>query len=278
MRTQSIDTAEWIERVMIHGHRHFSFPQRFLRVRSLTGSMCAMRPNGTLPRSEALLMHYDLTYCGDDAAAETPPFDIEPPLLAVTHLAESLGHPVAVTGGVACCLYGFPRMVHDVDVLLTPTAAETLYQHLATTWMPLPPTATTWSLIDPATLVKVDLMTTHGRIPIEPLIARGQPTLVTDEGETITVLAAEDVLLTRLAWYQDQGTHPDDQWNDLMGVVKIHAPLLDRSYLRTQAHLFDMDDVLDQVLDDCDEGDRAHVPSDGSTDHHSDPDTYRGSL
>ena len=278
MRTQSRDTAEWIERVMVHGHQRFSSPQRFSRVRSLTGSMCAMRPNGTLPRADALLLHYDLMYRGADAAAETPPFDIEPPLLAVTHLAEALGYPVVVTGGVACCLYGFPRMVHDVDVLLTPTAAEALYQHLAAAWMPLPPLPTTWSLIDPATLVKVDLMTTHGRIPIAPLIARRQPTLVTDAGETIAVLSAEDVLLTRLAWYQDQGTHPDDQWNDLMGVVKIHAPLLDRSYLHTQAHRFDLDDVLNQVLDDCDEGDHAHVPPDGSTDHYSDADAPRRSV
>jgi hypothetical protein len=278
MRTQSIDTAEWIEREMIQGHRRFSFPQRFFRVRSLTGSMCAMRPNGTLPRSEALLMHYDLPYLGDDAAAETPPFDIEPTLFAVTHLADSLGHPIALTGSLACCLYGFPRMVHDIDVLLTPMGAEALYRHLATSWMPLPPTSTTWSLIDPATLVKVDLMTTHGRIPIAPLIAQQHPICVTDGGEMIAVLTAEDVLLTRLAWYQEQGTHPDDQWNDLMGVVKIHAPLLDRSSLRIHAHTFDLDDILDQLLADCDEGDLAHVFPHGSTDHHSNPDTHLGSL
>ena len=269
MRTQSRDTAEWIERRMIQGHQRFSSSHRFFRVRSLTGSLCAMRPNGTLPRAEALLMHYDLPYLGDDAVSETPPFDIEPTLLTVTHVAASLGHPVVVTGGVACCLYGFPRMVHDVDVLLAPTAAEALYQHLAASWIPLPPTLSTWSLIDPATLVKVDLMTTHGRMPIEPLIARHQPTLVTDEGEIIDVLSAEDVLLTRLAWYQEQGTHPDDQWNDLMGVVKIHAPLLDHSSLRTQAHRFTLDALLDQLLDDCDEGDAPDVSAHGPTRHHS---------
>jgi hypothetical protein len=278
MRTQSMDTSEAIERVMIQGHRRFSSIQRFSRVRSLTGSIYAMRSSDMYSRADALRQHYGIIFTGDTAATEAPPFDIQPTLLTVTHLAESLGATVVLTGGVACCLYGFPRTVRDVDLIMTPTTATTLYQQLAASWLPLPPTPTQWSLIDPSTLVKVDLMTAQGQIPIDPLIARRQPMPITDESEGITVLSAEDVLLTRLAWYQDQGTSPDDQWNDLMGVVKIHAPLLDRPALRAQARVFHLERILDQLLDECDEGECVHGESHGYPDGHCAPDSRAGSL
>jgi hypothetical protein len=268
MRTQSQDTSEAIERVMIHGHRQFTSIQRFQRVRSLTGSIHAMRSTDQLSRADVLCQQYGLTWTGDQAAFEAPPFDIQPTLLAVAHLAKSLGDSAVLTGSIACCLYGFPRTVRDVDVLMTPSTAASIYQQLATSWLPLSSSVACRSLVDPATLVKVDLMTTQGRVPIDPLIVRHQPVLIDTEA-TINVLSAEDVLLTRLAWYQDQGTFPDDQWNDLMGIVKIHAPLLDHPYLRTQASIFHGESILDQLLADCDEGERTDVESHEYTDHHS---------
>jgi hypothetical protein len=277
MRTQSMDTSEAVERVMIHGHRRFSAIQRFNRVRSLTGSISAMRSTGTLSQGEALRQQYGMIVIGAAAVREAPPFDIHSTLLTVTQLAESLGHVAVLTGGIACCLYGFPRTVRDIDVLMTPASAEEIFEHLATSWLPLSSSHACRSLIDPSTLIKVDLMTTQGRIALDPLLARRQSIPFSDAGDTVSMLSAEDVLLTRLAWYQDQDTSPDDQWNDLMGIVKIHAPLLDRLYVRAQAHVYHLDSLLDQLLEECDEGDLMHE-SDGYTDHHSAFGTRAGSL
>jgi hypothetical protein len=37
-----------------------------------------------------------------------------------------------------------------------------------------------------------------------------------------------------MQWYRATGSCADDQWNDLMGVVKVQAPALDAAYLRAR--------------------------------------------
>jgi len=277
MRTQSRDTSEIIERVMIHGHRQFSSIQRFQHVRSLTGSISAMRSTDHFSRADALRQRYGMNWTGDQSVAEAPPFDIQSTLFTVMHLADDLRATIVLTGSVACCLYGFPRMVHDIDVVMTASTAASISQQLMTSWLPLSCSSTQWSLVDPSTLVKVDLMTTHGRIPTDLLIDRRRSLQITDD-EAITVLSAEDVVLTRLAWYHDQGTFPDDQWNDLMGVVKVHTPFLDQLYLRTQAKVLHIEPILDQLLTDCDEGDLLHGESYGYANRRSSLESRAGSL
>ena len=55
----------------------------------------------------------------------------------------------------------------------------------------------------------------------------------------------------RLEWYRDSGTTADDQWNDILGVMKVQAPTLDITYLRLSAPLLGVTDLLEKALNDA---------------------------
>ena len=277
MRTQSQDTSEVIERMMIEGHRRFSSIERFQRIRALTGSIATMHASSLSSRADLLRQRYGLSWMEDSSTPKIPAFDIQPTLHSITSYAHECQVSVALTGGIACCLYGFPRTIRDIDFLMESSTAELLFQRFSQIWIPISCNSLVWSVIDPMTLVKVDFMTTHGQIPCPSLLARRQRFMI-DEEEFLDVLSAEDVILTRLAWYHQQGTSPDDQWNDLMGIVKIHAPFLDRLYLHVHAHQLHCERLLDQLFSDCDERIVSHAESNGYSNHHWHLESNIGSL
>jgi hypothetical protein len=55
----------------------------------------------------------------------------------------------------------------------------------------------------------------------------------------------------RLEWYRDRGSTADDQWNDILGVLKVQAPTLDLKYLRFVAQTLNISDLLEQGLIDA---------------------------
>ena len=54
----------------------------------------------------------------------------------------------------------------------------------------------------------------------------------------------------RLEWYQDCGATADDQWNDILGVLKVQAPTMDLTYLRHVAPTLNVSGLLEQALID----------------------------
>jgi hypothetical protein len=59
----------------------------------------------------------------------------------------------------------------------------------------------------------------------------------------------EDTILAKLQWYRDGGGVSDRQWNDVLGVLKVQGPALDRAYLREWASQLDLTDLLQQAMD-----------------------------
>ena len=81
---------------------------------------------------------------------------------------------------------------------------------------------------------------------------------VSADGQTkLYVASAEDTVLAKLRWYRETGGASDRQWNDVLGVLKVQGPTLDRAYLREWAVELKLTDLLDRALDD------AGLPPDG---------------
>jgi hypothetical protein len=61
----------------------------------------------------------------------------------------------------------------------------------------------------------------------------------------------EDVILTYLIWYHQSENHRDDQWNDLLGILKVQAPTLNLVYLSQQAETLKIGDLFALALIDA---------------------------
>jgi hypothetical protein len=53
-----------------------------------------------------------------------------------------------------------------------------------------------------------------------------------------------------LKWYRDCEATSDNQWNDILGVLKVQAPTLDLKYLCQVAYTLNISGLLEQALID----------------------------
>ena len=59
---------------------------------------------------------------------------------------------------------------------------------------------------------------------------------------------AEDTLLAKLAWYRQGNEISERQWRDVLGILRVAGPAMDRTYLRRWAEDIGVADLLDRAL------------------------------
>jgi hypothetical protein len=65
----------------------------------------------------------------------------------------------------------------------------------------------------------------------------------------------EDILLQKLRWYGRGGETSERQWRDILGIIRVQAQRLDREYLRVNAPVLGVADLLARALREAtDEG------------------------
>jgi hypothetical protein len=158
----------------------------------------------------------------------------------------------AVTGSWASTTYGTPRTTHDLDLVVAidaeqvgrlaeafpaPFYADTAWMRAATA------ERTFFNIIDPASGLKADfwLLQTE-TYPQSQFARRRRQQLL---GHDVWMLAPEDVILSKLLWYQ--ASESDTQLRDCVGIWKAQREALDLAYLRRWAHRLKLDDLLTQV-------------------------------
>ncbi len=73
-----------------------------------------------------------------------------------------------------------------------------------------------------------------------------------DPPRDVWIASAEDVILRKLLWYRMGREVSDRQWCDVLGVLKVQGPGVDRAYLRTWARPLEVADLLERVLLEAD--------------------------
>ena len=58
----------------------------------------------------------------------------------------------------------------------------------------------------------------------------------------------EDILLQKLRWCRKGGEISDRQWRDILGIVRVQGPHLDRDYLTNNAPVLGVSDLLMRAL------------------------------
>lgn len=174
----------------------------------------------------------------------------------VTAVFDGLGVPYVIGGSLAGIVHGLGRMTMDADIVadLSPDHAAALTAALGEAFY-VPDAATlrgaierrgSFNLIHLATMFKVDVFLPQGRPFDQQQMARriGQPV----GGETLWLLSAEDVILSKLAWFRAGGEASERQWRDVLGVVVTQGAALDVAYLRRWAGALGVGDLLARAL------------------------------
>jgi hypothetical protein len=277
MRTQSIDTSPEVKRLQVVRIRSFSPARKFASVRSWTHTLTsanlhAMRSGTTKPNERDIAVRFVTREYGRaldtdfQAAMEQQPgwtiqeHDLQVAMIPVIEALERLDLRYYLSGSIASSVYGLPRGAQDIDVVADIQAEHVspLVKHLRGAYIVNEQACydaiaqrSAFSLLHLSSLVKVDVMLPRGT-PFDTLVSQRAQQLSLIEGyQPIRIASPEDVALMRLAWYRDCGAADDDQWDDILGVLKVQAPTLDLMYLRHVAQTLNISDLLEQALVDA---------------------------
>ena len=93
-------------------------------------------------------------------------------------------------------------------------------------------------------LTKVDLFGV-GPSPFDQIeFVRRKPAAVRATGETLILKTPEDTVIRKLLWYRDGGEVSEKQWRDIVEVLLVSGPLMDRAYLTSWVNRLGLSDLL----------------------------------
>lgn len=186
----------------------------------------------------------------------TVPVDPIAIALVVTRALDALGIIHTIGGSIASSIAGEPRSTLDIDVVadLRESDVPPLVAALSTDFyvddqalQRAVRERSSANVIHHATQLKVDIFVAGGT-PLDEQQLRRRQAVEVGEGRTLHVHPPEDILLQKLRWYLKGGAASDRQWRDVLGIIRVQAQQLDRDYLRVNAPVLDVTDLLARAL------------------------------
>lgn len=183
-------------------------------------------------------------------------------MLPVVEAFEQLGIVYYVGGAVAVLAHGIYRATADADIVadlrmehVRPlvTLLQNRYYIDADMIRDAIRHRSEFNVIHLQTMSKVDVFIQKTHPFYQQVLRRIQPqTLPEDENKRLFYLESpEDLILSKLEWYNMGGGISDRQWNDILGVLKVQGNALDFAYLRRWAKELGVTEQLARALDDA---------------------------
>lgn len=178
-------------------------------------------------------------------------------LQEVVAVLSRLEIPYALGGSWASSFYGKPRLTHDADVTVEPFSGKEAafcssfgeYYYVS---LPAVQDAirhrSSFNVIHFDSGFKVDLFVRKLRPFDASLMARRRAfDMPNTNGQTLTFVSAEDVILLKFEWYRLGGGSSERQWQDILGVFQVQAGRLDQAYLARWAADLGVSDLLQRA-------------------------------
>jgi hypothetical protein len=177
-------------------------------------------------------------------------------LRIVVEKLDSLAIPYAITGSMACVVYGEPRQTHDIDIVIrlgfervralcsafpepefyvSLEAAQDAVRHCSQ-----------FNVIHESGL-KVDFIVA-GRSPFDRLRLQNarRIRIGPDPGGQPSFASPEDVILKKMLFYREGQS--DKHMRDIAGILKVMGDNLDRNYITQWANDLDVADIWQAIV------------------------------
>ncbi len=185
---------------------------------------------------------------------------------------EQLSIPYVVGGSIASSTHGEPRATRDIDVLvaLDEEAIAPLVAALgadfyvdAASVHEARRLGRSFNVIHLHFFQKIDVFVAGDDLLDREQLARRVVARPEPETRPVFVTSPELIVLRKLDWYRRGGEASARQWRDVLGVLKVQGPRLDRAYVRRMARELGLADTLELALAESGvEGSGGRRPSD----------------
>lgn len=187
--------------------------------------------------------------------------DIIAALEMVTGCFEDLSIVYYIGGSVASSAYGLARATMDVDLAariemghvdrLVKTLKVNYYINAQMIEDAIDRGAS-FNLIHLETMIKIDIFVVKDQpYDLKALARRRADTLDEDSSHLFYMSSPEDIILNKLQWYRSGGEISQQQWKDILGVLKVQGDKLDLEYLKSWASKLNLSDLLNRSFDDA---------------------------
>jgi hypothetical protein len=182
-------------------------------------------------------------------------------LQLVTEKLERLDLPYMVAGSFASTIYGEPRYTQDADIVVqltclsidgvTKAFSSDFYIDRGQVERAIQ-SCSSFNIIHLDSAFKVDLFTVgRGGFEEQALNRRGRKTLDSESQYAPFVQTPEDTVLAKLLWFQQGGRVSDQQWRDVLGILKVQEGMLDITFLQKWAGELRVADLLEEAFRDA---------------------------
>jgi hypothetical protein len=181
-------------------------------------------------------------------------------LLATIEL-EALEIPYFIGGSLASAIHGTIRSTMDADLVvdLRIEHLQELYTRLeGAFFMDLPAIVnafqrnSSFNLIHKDTMFRIDIFPLGGH-PFEQnqMVRRVQQSVGDHPDDRAYFTTAEDIILAKLTWFRMGGEISEQQWRDVLGVIRVQDDALDQDYLHLWADRLGLLDLLERALSEA---------------------------
>lgn len=177
--------------------------------------------------------------------------------LVVIPVLESLGIDYFIGGSVASGIWGELRYTQDLDLIADIQPHH--LQDLVTAFSPrfyvseiaiqeAIDRRQSFNLIDNNTGWKIDIFVLALDLFHQNQFQRRQILTVDEQNHTLWFSSAEDMILQKIIWYHLSQNQSEQQWRDILGILKLQNNRLDRIYLDHWAEVLNVSPDLKKAL------------------------------
>ena len=113
--------------------------------------------------------------------------------------------------------------------------------------------ASSFNLIHLETMMKIDIFIYKEEPYHQSALSRRCLDLLVDDDQDSTLYfsSPEDIILSKLRWYEMGNRVSERQWMDIIGVIKVQSDSLDKDYLSNWSKSLGLFDLLKQAYFDA---------------------------